>query len=384
MVVAEEDATLLTVCENGYGKRTPFGTVEADEISSAPVDADAEPVEASEPELPEDESDDPNSSSNMRYRRQRRGGKGLRDIKTTDRNGKVMGILAVHDGDDVLMVSQSGTEGTGGIDAGEALALALALALVPADLHGVCLYLTAREVCVLARCHRECRRLAASVWRLDLGDAPQTIAAGQVLRVVQTVLPRAAWLRARGCRTLAMDVQGLAALADACAGGRGFTMVTFTDSALECGGLRSLAFHSPRLALLDLAGQCMLSDRCMHVVARLSRLRFLRIAGCLRVTDRGLSAVAQGVAGASLRHLDVSSVVFLGDAALHAIQGGCPRLLSLHLQGLPDVTIHAVSELLTHCQCLRELHCQDTGCRTPELLAAVSAEARRRNVRLQW
>ena len=26
----------------------------------------------------------------------------------TDRNGKVMGILAVHDGDDVLMISQSG------------------------------------------------------------------------------------------------------------------------------------------------------------------------------------------------------------------------------------------------------------------------------------
>ena len=48
------------------------------------------------------------ASSNMRYRRQKRGGKGLRDIKTTKRNGPVIGTLCVHDGDDVLMISASG------------------------------------------------------------------------------------------------------------------------------------------------------------------------------------------------------------------------------------------------------------------------------------
>lgn len=105
MVVAEENATLLTVCENGYGKRTPFGIVEADE---APADTDLPEGEVAEAEPVEEDTEDPTSPSGMRYRRQRRGGKGLRDIKTTDRNGKVMGILAVHDGDDVLMVSQSG------------------------------------------------------------------------------------------------------------------------------------------------------------------------------------------------------------------------------------------------------------------------------------
>ena len=31
MVVADPDATLLTVCENGYGKRTPFGPNAAEE-----------------------------------------------------------------------------------------------------------------------------------------------------------------------------------------------------------------------------------------------------------------------------------------------------------------------------------------------------------------
>lgn len=106
MVVAEENTTLLTVCENGYGKRTPFGVIEAEETAVA-GDPEAEPVEAAEPEA-EEESEEGSTSSGMRYRRQRRGGKGLRDIKTTDRNGKVLGILAVNDGDDVLMISQSG------------------------------------------------------------------------------------------------------------------------------------------------------------------------------------------------------------------------------------------------------------------------------------
>ena len=44
----------------------------------------------------------------MRYRVQKRGGKGLRDIKTTNRNGKVIGTLAVEDGDDVLLMSAQG------------------------------------------------------------------------------------------------------------------------------------------------------------------------------------------------------------------------------------------------------------------------------------
>ena len=106
MVVAEENATLLTICENGYGKRTPFGVVAPEEV----VAEGAEPLDGAEvaEAEPTGEEEDPTSPSGMRYRRQRRGGKGLRDIKTTDRNGKVMGILAVHDGDDVLMVSQSG------------------------------------------------------------------------------------------------------------------------------------------------------------------------------------------------------------------------------------------------------------------------------------
>jgi DNA gyrase subunit A len=101
MVVAEPDATLLTVCEKGYGKRTLFGPNEA--IPGAELDDDALPAEA----LIEEEADE-ESSSGSRYRTQRRGGKGLRDIKTTDRNGTVVDIVSVTDADELLMMTTGG------------------------------------------------------------------------------------------------------------------------------------------------------------------------------------------------------------------------------------------------------------------------------------
>jgi DNA gyrase subunit A len=88
MVVAEAERTLLTVCELGYGKRTPFGTG----ITSGD----------------DDENDADATSSSAQYRRQRRGGKGLRDIKTTDRNGRVVDVLSVIDDDEVLMITAKG------------------------------------------------------------------------------------------------------------------------------------------------------------------------------------------------------------------------------------------------------------------------------------
>ncbi len=108
MVVAEEEATLLTACQNGYGKRTPFGPGDAGEEEA---DEDAAPAAEPQESTNEEDADGLDLSamrSNMRYRRQRRGGKGLRDIKTSERNGPVIGILAVHDGDEVLMVTTSG------------------------------------------------------------------------------------------------------------------------------------------------------------------------------------------------------------------------------------------------------------------------------------
>jgi DNA gyrase subunit A len=68
MVIAEKDASLLTVCEKGYGKRTAL----------------------------ED------------YRTQSRGGIGLINIKTTERNGKVVAIKAVHDDDELMMITANG------------------------------------------------------------------------------------------------------------------------------------------------------------------------------------------------------------------------------------------------------------------------------------
>ena len=68
MEVVREGTTLLTVAQNGYGKRT---------------------------ELEE-------------YRLQSRGGVGIINIQTSDRNGKVVGIAYVHDDDQLMLISQQG------------------------------------------------------------------------------------------------------------------------------------------------------------------------------------------------------------------------------------------------------------------------------------
>ena len=68
LIIAEEDATVLTVCENGHGKRTAIG----------------------------------------QYRLTNRGGTGVINIKTTARNGKVVGVLEVRDEDEVMIMTQRG------------------------------------------------------------------------------------------------------------------------------------------------------------------------------------------------------------------------------------------------------------------------------------
>lgn len=82
MVVVDPEASLLTACEKGYGKRTLFGD--------------------------NGEGNEDDASSTMRYRTQKRGGKGVIDIKTTERNGAVIGIVPVTDDDEILMMTARG------------------------------------------------------------------------------------------------------------------------------------------------------------------------------------------------------------------------------------------------------------------------------------
>jgi DNA gyrase subunit A len=124
MVVADPDATLLTACANGYGKRTHFGPNSAAGGEAAPA-SDATASEdsaesddelaadaATASELPESEAGgetaEEETSSSNRYRTQRRGGKGLRDIKATDRNGPVIGVVGVTGDDELLMMTARG------------------------------------------------------------------------------------------------------------------------------------------------------------------------------------------------------------------------------------------------------------------------------------
>ncbi|WP_455141626.1 DNA gyrase subunit A [Candidatus Hodarchaeum mangrovi] len=68
LAIVDENKTLLTVCENGYGKKSEFD----------------------------------------KYRHTRRNGKGVINIRTTRRNGNVIAVKAVADTDDVLMVASDG------------------------------------------------------------------------------------------------------------------------------------------------------------------------------------------------------------------------------------------------------------------------------------
>jgi DNA gyrase subunit A len=126
MVVVDPEATLLTVCEHGYGKRTPFGTggePEEDEAESDVSESDVSESEAAaegegvaEQPAAEEAADESEQSAegqpiergNMRYRVQRRGGKGLIDIKTTARNGFVVATAAVKDQDEVMITTARG------------------------------------------------------------------------------------------------------------------------------------------------------------------------------------------------------------------------------------------------------------------------------------
>jgi DNA gyrase subunit A len=112
MVVADPDAYLLTACEHGYGKRTPFGPNAEPGIGDSGLGTGEEEGESSEAPSPQppasEEEEAEGSSSSFRYRTQRRGGKGLRDIKTTERNGPVIGIVPVKDDDELMMMTARG------------------------------------------------------------------------------------------------------------------------------------------------------------------------------------------------------------------------------------------------------------------------------------
>lgn len=111
MVVADPEGYLLTVCEKGYGKRTPFGANVAGEPAEGEGEEEAPTAEETTPpegSPAEGEEEGPKDRSSMRYRKQRRGGKGLRDIRTSERNGPVVGVVSVRDGDDIMLITAQG------------------------------------------------------------------------------------------------------------------------------------------------------------------------------------------------------------------------------------------------------------------------------------
>lgn len=109
MVTADPEGQLLTVCENGYGKRTPFGpnTAGATDDETTTAEETLDDSHASDNDGDGDD-DGATSPSSMRYRKQNRPGKGLRDIKTTERNGKVVRVLAVRGDEEIILMTAEG------------------------------------------------------------------------------------------------------------------------------------------------------------------------------------------------------------------------------------------------------------------------------------
>jgi DNA gyrase subunit A len=108
MVVADPDGFLLTVCEKGFGKRTPFG---ANTVGDVAEEDDAAPETETAPAEPAtDEAVDGEvaDKSSMRYRKQRRGGKGVKDVRVTDKNGPVIAIAPVKPDDEIMLISAQG------------------------------------------------------------------------------------------------------------------------------------------------------------------------------------------------------------------------------------------------------------------------------------
>ena len=68
MEIVMDNSTIMTVAENGFGKRTGLSE----------------------------------------YRLQGRGGKGIITLKTTDKTGNVVGILQVADDDEIMMITANG------------------------------------------------------------------------------------------------------------------------------------------------------------------------------------------------------------------------------------------------------------------------------------
>lgn len=113
MVVVDPEGALLTVCEKGYGKRTPFGAKivgeeEGEEETAAEAPPEAAPQAPAETPVEGEGEEGPVDRSAMRYRKQRRGGKGLRDIRTSERNGPVVGVASVRETDDIMLITAGG------------------------------------------------------------------------------------------------------------------------------------------------------------------------------------------------------------------------------------------------------------------------------------
>jgi DNA gyrase subunit A len=114
MAVVTEDAKLLTITENGYGKLSVVGKRSAAEAEEGAEELPEEGEEAVEPEPePEPEEEPEEAEGNGKeerdvYRKTRRGGRGVKALRITEKNGNVVAVLPGSEEDESIIASSSG------------------------------------------------------------------------------------------------------------------------------------------------------------------------------------------------------------------------------------------------------------------------------------
>jgi DNA gyrase subunit A len=101
MAIVTADSKLLTLTENGYGKISIVGKWE-DVEGPAPEEeeiVELEP-EGKEPAEEKEERDE--------YRKTRRAGRGVKALRVTEKNGRVLAVLEVGDDDGIIIASDGG------------------------------------------------------------------------------------------------------------------------------------------------------------------------------------------------------------------------------------------------------------------------------------
>ena len=112
-------------------------------------------------------------------------------------------------------------------------------------------------------------------------------------------------------------------------------------------GVSAIAQGCPQLTSINLGGCDSISDVGVSALAQgCPLLTSINIGGCRRISDRGVSALAQGCP--QLTSIDLSRCWIITDVGVSALARGCPQLTSIDLSDcnrISDVGVSAIAQV---------------------------------------